>query len=345
MGVPRPVDNPPNPWLSQEVAYLEGMEPPAEQSVFEDSTRNVLSKNDSPDIPFTWSVNPYRGCYHGCTYCYARPTHEYLGFGAGTDFERKLTVKPKAAELLKKVFDSKKWRGEAIAFSGVTDCYQPLEASYQLTRACLKVCVQYKNPVSIITKSPLIARDLDVLVELHERTSLTVSISIPLWETKAAHAIEPFVASPKLRMKTINKLAKAGLDVGISVAPMIPGLSDRDLPTLLRKARDAGAIRATTTFLRLPGTVQDVFTSRLRERLPLLAEGVINKVREGRNGKLNRSEFKKRMRGQGAYAEAAHSLFQQECARLGFNEERRAKALEPSTFERPPQAGDQLRLL
>ncbi len=343
--MPRPVDNPPNPWLSQEVAYLEGMEPVADLSIYEDKTRSVLSKNDSPDIPFTWSVNPYRGCYHGCTYCYARPTHEYLGFGSGTDFERKLTVKPEAPRLLQKVFEQKKWKGDVVAFSGVTDCYQPLEASYQLTRQCLELCAEYKNPVSLITKAPLIVRDLDVLVRLHEQTSLTVTLSIPLWNPEAAHAIEPFVAPPKLRMKTIKKLADAGLDVGINVAPMIPGLSDRDIPTLLRQAREAGAVRAGTTFLRLPGNVQDVFTSRLRSKLPLLAEGVISKVRAGKNGKLNRSEFGTRMRGEGPYAEAAKLLFDQECDRLGFNQGRIAKPLEPRTFERPPRAGDQLRLL
>src|SRR5215467_7107696 len=165
--------------------------------VFVDGTRQILSKNDSPDVGFTWSVNPYRGCFHGCAYCYARPSHEYLSFGAGTDFERRLVVKPEAPQLLREAFEKKSWKGELVMFSGVTDCYQPLEASYRLTRGCLEVCAEYRNPVGIITKAPLVERDLDVLVELARVTQVSVTVSVPLWSADKARAIEPYVASPK----------------------------------------------------------------------------------------------------------------------------------------------------
>ena len=186
----KPVSNPPNPWQSTEVSYLEEV-PLARLEVFEDHSRQILSHNDSPDIGFSHSVNPYRGCIHGCAYCYARPTHEYLSFGAGTDFERKIVVKPDAPALLRQAFERPSWRGELLMFSGVTDCYQPLEASYRLTRACLAVCAEYRNPVAIITKAPLIERDLDVLLELQRVAQLTVTVSVPIWDTERARAIEP----------------------------------------------------------------------------------------------------------------------------------------------------------
>src|SRR6195256_1269076 len=179
--VPRPLSNPPNPWLSTQVESLDEI-PPAELEVYEDHTREILATNDSPDVGFSWSVNPYRGCLHACAYCFARPTHEYLGFGAGTDFERKITVKPEAPRLLREAFERRSWKGELIAFSGVTDCYQPLEASYQLTRGCLEVCRDYRNPIAIITKAPLIERDIELLGELSKVARVSVSVSIPLWD-------------------------------------------------------------------------------------------------------------------------------------------------------------------
>src|SRR5437764_9153153 len=233
--VPRAMSNPPNPWLSTEVEYLEEI-PRAELEVYEDHTREILAHNDSPDVGFSWSVNPYRGCLHAWAYCYARPTHEYLGLGAGTDFERKITVKPDAPRLLREAFDRRSWQGELVVFSGVTDCYQPLEASYRLTRGCLEVCAEYRNPVGIITKSPLIERDLDVLQELHRNGRVSVSVSVPIWDREHAHAIEPYVATPRRRMKTLERLASAGLKVGVNVAPVIPGLSDADIPRILEAA-------------------------------------------------------------------------------------------------------------
>lgn len=339
----RPISNPPNPWLSSGIEYLEDEPPPdARLEVYEDHTREILAANDSPDVGFSWSVNPYRGCFHSCAYCFARPTHEYLGLGAGTDFDRKITVKPDAPRLLREAFERKSWKGELIVFSGVTDCYQPLEASYRLTRACLEVCAEYKNPVGIITKSPLIERDLDVLTELHRAASVGVSVSIPIWDRENAHAVEPYVATPERRMKTIERLAAAGLDVGVNIAPVIPGLSDSDIPRILEAAHKAGARRAGFVFLRLPGSVAQVFEERIRASLPLRADRILSRVREARGGKLYDSRFGIRGRGTGNYADAARALFDSTARRLGMNQD--CHGGRSDSFQRPGR-GKQLPLL
>jgi DNA repair photolyase len=338
----RPVSNPPNPWLSTEVEYLDEI-PDAKLEVYEDHTREILASNDSPDVGFSWSVNPYRGCFHSCAYCYARPTHEYLGLGAGTDFDRKITVKPEAPRLLKEAFERPSWKGELIVFSGVTDCYQPLEASYRLTRGCLEVCAEYRNPVGIITKAALIERDLDVLQRLQREARVGVTVSIPIWDPEHARALEPFVATPGRRMKTIERLAAAGIDVGVNIAPVIPGLSDADIPEILERAHAAGARRAGFVFLRLPGSVAKVFEERLRRDLPLRAERVLNRVREARGGKLYDSRWGVRGRGQGTYAEAARALFESTARRLGMNEDFHGSPGD-DTFRRPGR-GRQLPLL
>ncbi|HXU72159.1 MAG TPA: PA0069 family radical SAM protein [Polyangia bacterium] len=340
----RPVSNPPNPWMSSEVEYLPGEVPEAALEIYEDHSRSILATNDSPDLGFDYSINPYRGCQHACAYCYARPGHEYLSMGAGTDFDRKIVVKPRAPELLREAFDKKSWKGELIVFSGVTDCFQPLEASYRLTRGCLEVCADYRNPVGIITKAPLIERDIDVLVRLSSVARLGVTISIPLWDPDKARAVEPFVATPQRRMKTIERLAAAGLDVGVNVAPVIPGLGDEDIAEVLTAAAASGARRAGFTFLRLPGPVKEVFQERIHARLPLRAERILARVREARGGKLNDSRFGKRMEGEGAYADAAYALFAQTCKKLGLNEHRGPQPVEHTTFLRPPRAGDQMKL-
>ncbi|HZS36986.1 MAG TPA: PA0069 family radical SAM protein [Polyangia bacterium] len=339
----RPVSNPPNPWATSEVEYFDEI-PAAKLEVYEDHTRNILATNDSPDLGFRWSINPYRGCYHACAYCYARPTHEYLSFGAGTDFDRKITVKPRAPELLREAFEKRSWKGEVIVFSGVTDCYQPLEASYRLTRGCLEVCAEYGNPAGIITKAPLIERDLDVLVALRERARVSVTISIPFFDEEKARAIEPFVATPHRRLRTIEKLARAGIDVGVNIAPMIPGLGDEDLPKTLEAAARAGATHAGFVFLRLPGSVKAVFEERIRAALPLRAAKILSKIRDARGGKLYDSRWGKRQEGEGVYAEQARALFDTTCRRLGLN----AREIEPPsepTFARPPKPGHQLKLL
>jgi DNA repair photolyase len=338
----RPVSNPPNPWHSTDVEYLEEI-PEARFVVFEDHTREILSTNDSPDIHFSYSVNPYRGCQHACAYCYARPTHEYLGFGAGTDFDRKITIKPRAAELLRVAFDRPKWQGELVVFSGVTDCYQPLEASYHLTRGCLEVCLEYKNPVGIITKGPLVERDAELLAALHREAGAHVTVSIPIWDPATARAIEPVVTTPQRRIRIIERLAKAGVPVGVNVAPIIPGVGEAGMVKILEAAAAAGATWAGMVYLRLPGSVKQVFEERITEALPLRAEAILKKVRRARGGALYDSRFGDRMRGHGEEAGTAQALFSATVRRLGLD---RGEGPErPSSFRRPPRAGDQLRLI
>ena len=331
---PLPVENPPNPWASSAVEYLEAV-PQAKLEVYSDASRAIIAKNDSPDVGFAFSVNPYRGCNHGCAYCFARPTHEYLSFGAGTDFDTKIVVKREAPRLLAEAFDRPSWRGEVVMFSGVTDCFQPLEASLRLTRGCLEVCARYRNPVSIVTKAPLIERDLDVLRSLSQVASLHVTISIPIWDEGVARALEPGVATPRRRLATIAALARAGLSVGVLVGPFIPGLSEEGLGHILEGARDAGATTATYVLLRLPGPVKDVFEARLRATLPGRAEKILGRVRETRGGKLYDSRFVVRGRGEGPYAEAIGALFWTTAKRLGLKATLGPRA---DTFRRPSQS-------
>lgn len=337
----RPVKNPPNPWLSTEVEYLAELgEPPvARLEIIEDATKSILSENDSPDLGFRWSVNPYRGCWHGCNFCYARPRHELLSFGAGTDFERKLVVKPDAPALLREAFDKPSWKGELLMLSGDTDCYQPLEASYRLTRGLLEVCAEYKNPCAVISKAPLVERDIDLFVELTRVADFGITISIPLWNPEHSRAMEPFVATPQRRIKTIARLAAAGLRVSVNIAPMIPGLGDEDMPTILEAAHDAGATRAGFTFLRLPGPVAGIFADRIEQLIPLRADRVLNRVRAARGGKLYDPRFGARMRGQGPYAEAAAALFEATTKRLGFETSGGGpRAPKRDTFQRPDRS-------
>lgn len=322
--------------------YLDEI-PPSRLEVLEDHSREVLARNNSPDVCFTWSINPYRGCMHACAYCYARPTHEYLSLGAGTDFETRIVVKPHAPELLREAFERPKWQGEPIVFSGVTDCYQPLEASLRLTRRCLEVCAEYRNPVGIITKGVLIERDLDVLQTLARESQLWVSVSVPFHNPELARAMEPYVATPKRRMQTIEKLAAAGINVAVSVAPIIPGLNDEDIAKVLGAAREAGAQRAHYTLLRLPGPVKEVFEERLREKLPLRAERVLHRIRETRGGELSDARFKHRMRGEGLYAQTIERLFDMAARKVGMRMSMMTEAA-PSPFRRPTRPSAQLSL-
>jgi DNA repair photolyase len=339
----RPVANPPNPWATTDVAYLDGEAPDARLTIYEDHTRSILAKNDSPDVGFSYSANPYRGCFHACAYCYARPSHEYLSMGAGTDFDRKLIVKPDAPALLREAFDKPSWTGDLVMFSGITDCYQPLEASYRLTRGCLEVCAEYKNPCSVISKAPLVERDIDVFQELGKVARLTVTLSIPFWDESQARAIEPYVATPKRRMHAVEKLAKAGVRTGVMVAPIIPGLNDDQIGDILQAAKDAGASYAGRVLLRLPGAVKDVFQERLRAALPLRAERVVRRIKETRGGKLYDSRFGTRGTGEGVYADTIAALFDRTAERLGLHE-RECSDVAETTFERPAKRGDQLAL-
>ena len=338
MGRFLPVANPQNRFISTSVAYDDGEAPGAEYQVFEDQSRSILASNDSPDVGFRWSVNPYRGCFHHCAYCYARPSHEYLSFGAGTDFGRKIVMKPRAPELLREAFEKKSWQGELVVFSGITDCYQPLESKMRLTRGCLEVCAEYRNPVGIITKSPVIERDIDVLQELAKIASVRVSVSVPFWDRDVAKALEPMVTTPERRMKIVETLAKAGIPVGVSVSPIIPGLNDEHLGDVLERARDAGASHAFYVLLRLPGAVKEVFETALRANLPLRAEKVLRRLREAHGGKLYESAFGTRGRGSGVYAETVRALFERTAKRCGLVLDETDRYRTPSTFQRPARA-------
>lgn len=332
----RRVSNPPNPWQSHSHELL-GPPPTASLEVYEDDSRSILSRNDSPDLPFRWSINPYRGCFHACSYCFARPSHEYLGFGAGSDFDFKITIKPKAADLLRQSFEKSTWRGELVNFSGVTDCYQPLEAIYQLTRQCLEVCLEYRNPVSIITKGALIERDIDLLVELKNQAAVDILISLAFDDADTARLLEPATPSPKRRLQSLKKLADAGLDVGIMLAPVILGLNDHDVPSLLRKAREAGAKFASYSPLRLPGSTAAVFEARLREQLPNKADKVLGRLTEARKGRVTTMKTE-----QSKLWQAAKQLFE-----LGLRKHKFETPPEPpktSPFRRPGQQPPQEQL-
>ena len=315
--------------------------PSARLEVFEDHSQTILSKNDSPDVPFTWSVNPYRGCFHACAYCYARPTHEYLGFGAGTDFERKIVVKRNAAQLLERAFRRPSWSGSRVCFSGNTDCYQPLEKSLEITRSCLEVCLRFRNPVGIITKSTIVRRDLSLLSELHRRAGVAVVLSIPFLDPEMSLAIEPNAPPPAARLATLRALSEAGVPVGVSLGPVIPGLNDAQIPGILEACRVAGATWCGMIPVRLPGAAEDVFVSRLRETLPEHADRVLNRVRRMRGGALNSSRFGDRMRGQGPEWAATVRMYKLSAKRLGFTAP--PPAPQPSPF-RVPGRGAQVGL-
>ena len=242
---------------------------------------------------------------------------------------------PEAPELLREAFDQPKWKGERVVFSGVTDCYQPLEASYRITRGCLEVCAEYRNPAGIISKSPLVERDIDVMQELTRVAGFSVMVSVPFWDEAKARAIEPFVTTPARRVRAIERLAKAGIPVGVMVAPIIPGLNDEDMGEVLRAAQAAGATRAGMVLLRLPGPVKDVFEERLRAALPLRADKVVRRIKETRGGKMYDARFSVRGTGEGPYAEAIAALFEQTCAKLGLSSGSRHDEPEGSTFRRP----------
>jgi DNA repair photolyase len=337
--MPRPINNPPSPWSSSHVEWLEEP-PPATLSIFEEDARSILTKNDSPDIPFRYSLNPYRGCLHACAYCYARPSHQYLGWGAGTDFDRKIVVKKNADDVLRRELMRPAWEGEVIVFSGNTDCYQPVEASYGLTRRCLEVCLDFQNPVSIITKSALIRRDVALLAALAKRARATVNLSVAFTSDEMARKMEPYASRPSHRFEVMRQLADAGVPTGIIVAPVIPGLNDTDIPALLERAREAGARRASMVLLRLPAEVLPVFDERLAEAFPERAQKVRNAVLEIRGGKMNESAFGARFAGQGPRWKAIEALFDLHCRKLGLDaEDLLPAAPTETTFRRPSRQG------
>lgn len=309
--------NPPNPF--HDVTY-EREEPPfpARLEVREDQSRSAIREIDSPDIGFKWSLNPYRGCTHACAYCYARRTHEYLDLGAGSDFERVLMVKRDLAAVLDQELRRRSWKGEPIHMAGVTDLYQPIERRLKVTRSCLEVLARFRNPVQIITRSPLVERDLDLLRELAAHDAVRVTFSIPILDPDVCRALEPGTMPPATRLRAMSALSAAGIPVGVSLAPVIPGLTDHLIPRTLEAAREAGAGWAFMSALRLPGNVETVFVERLREALPLRAEAVFDRIRRAHHGEMKSSAFGDRMRGHDEVWALAEQVFATTCRRLGY---------------------------
>lgn len=307
--------------------------------VFLDHSKTILATNDSPDVPFDFSINPYRGCEHGCIYCYARPTHEYLGFSAGLDFETKIMVKLNAAELLREKLMSLQWVPACISLSGVTDCYQPIERQFKLTRQCLEILAEFRNPFTVITKNHLVTRDLDIFKQMAEITATAVFITITTLDHDLCARLEPRTSRPSLRLQAIETIAKAGIPVGVMVSPVIPALTDHEIPNILAEARKAGATYSGIVTLRLPFAVAPLFERWLEAHYPNRKNKVLNRIRDLRGGKLNDANFNSRMHGEGEFATQIRSLFQLYSRKLGFNQ--RPLNLATHHFRRP---GDQLSL-
>jgi len=287
-----------------------------------DSSKSIIAHNDSPDVGFEASINPYRGCEHGCIYCYARPTHEYLGFSAGLDFETKIMVKADAAKLLRRELSNPKWEPKVLASSGVTDCYQPVEKRLELTRQCLEVLLEFRNPVVVVTKNYLVTRDIDILSELARYQCAAVCISLTTLDERLSGVMEPRASRPTRRLAAISALAQAGIPVGYLQAPMIPGLTDAEAPAIADAAAKAGACFAGYVALRLPFAVKELFENWLERHYPEKKMKVLNRIRAIRIGKLNDPNFGSRMKGEGVYAEQMAELFRLACKKAGIEEQR-----------------------
>ncbi len=318
--------------LDIEAPYEENA-PQLRTSFYLDSSRSILARNNSPDLPFSYSINPYRGCEHGCIYCYARPSHEYLGFSAGLDFESKIMVKMDAPRLLRETLRKESWEPQMVAFSGNTDCYQPIERKLRLTRQCLEVFLEYGNPVGIITKNAMIERDIDVLQQMSEMNIAAILMSITTLNRDLAGRMEPRTSSPAARLRVIEQLAKAGIVVGVNVAPVIPGLTDEEIPSILKAASEAGATRAGYILVRLPGPVEPLFLDWLKREVPDRAGRILNRITETRQGGLSDSRFGSRMTGQGEIAAAIHQLFDLNIKKYGYK--KRWEGLTTVHFTRP----------
>ena len=298
-----------------------GERPRRATQYFRDGSKTIISRNNSPDVGFETSVNPYRGCEHGCIYCYARPTHEYLGFSAGLDFESKIMVKMDAPELLKVELESPRWKPQVLVMSGVTDPYQPIERKLRITRGCLDVLARFRNPVAIITKNRLVSRDIDFLRELATYNAAAVNISVTSLDAKLQRVLEPRTSPPSARIETIQQLRSAGIPTGVMVAPIIPGLTDHEVPKILKACAKAGAQFAGYTIIRLPWAVAPLFEHWLEEQFPDRKEKILGRIRDlRRNGRLNNSQWRTRMTGEGIFAEQIASLFKIGCRRAGIGE-------------------------
>ncbi|MBA3883776.1 MAG: PA0069 family radical SAM protein, partial [Chthoniobacterales bacterium] len=296
-------------------------------------TKTIIARNNSPDVGFETSINPYRGCEHGCAYCFARPTHEYLGFSAGLDFESKIMVKQEAPELLEAELSSPKWKAQVVAMSGVTDPYQPIERRLKITRRCLAVLAKFRNPVAIITKNRLVARDIDLLRELAAYQAVGVNISVTSLDPKLQRILEPRTSPPQARLDAIAQLHAAGIPVGVMVAPIIPGITDHEVPAILQACGKAGAQFAGSVVLRLPWAVAPLFERWLHEHFPDRKEKVLGRIRSMRGGeKLYDSRWSKRQEGEGIFAEQIASMFEIGCRRAGIGGR---PTLSTAAFRRP----------
>jgi DNA repair photolyase len=313
--------------------------PSLKTELFRDTTKSILAFNDSPDVPMDASINPYRGCEHGCIYCYARPYHEYLGLSAGEDFESRIFVKEDAAALLRSALSAKSWKPQVIGISGVTDPYQPIERRLRITRACIEVLAEFRNPLAVITKNHLVTRDIDLLAPMAADRAAQVFLSITTLDDKLARVMEPRASRPGLRLEALRKLRAAGIPAGVMVAPIIPALTDHEVPAILEAAAEAGAMSAGCTVVRLPHGLKDLFSNWLTEHFPDRKEKVLNRLRSIRHGKLNDPEFGSRMVGEGPFAESIHQMFELHRRRLGLTERMR---LSTEAFRAP--GGNQLDL-
>jgi DNA repair photolyase len=298
-----------------------------------DPSRRVVAFNASPDVGFDASLNPYRGCEHGCIYCYARPTHEYLGFSAGLDFETRILVKPEAPNLLRKTLADDAWKPQVLALSGVTDPFQPIERRLRITRRCLAVLAELRHPVLVVTKSRLVTRDLDLLQELARFEACAVCISVTTLDPHLQRSLEPRAPRPELRLEAIAALASAGIPTGVMIAPVIPGLTDHEIAAIAREAARAGASFAGRVMLRLPHAVAPLFADWLERNFPDRKQKVLNRVRAVREGRLNDPRFGSRLRGSGLFAEQLHALFELACRREGLAPS--APPLSVAAFRRP----------
>ena len=337
--------NPPNRFekitFERDADWDPELDPLPRTQFLKDQSQTIIAYNESPDVGFEASINPYRGCEHGCIYCYARPFHEYLGFSSGLDFETKIMVKENAASLLRRELSSAKWRPQVLGISGVTDCYQPIERRLKLTRACLEVLAEFRNPAVIITKNHLVTRDIDILGELARYQAVAVFISLTTLDQQLRKVMEPRTSPPAARLAAVRELSQAGIPVGVLLAPMIPGLTDHEIPALLEAAAAAGARSAGYVMLRLPYAVAPLFEQWLATHFPERKDKVLNRIRSLRDGKLYQSAFGRRMRGEGVFADQVESLFDIACRKYGLGEQ--VSELSAASFRRPGQ--EQLSLL
>jgi DNA repair photolyase len=333
-------ENPPNRF--EKLVYLrdpefDDAEQPSPSTQFlRDVSKSLITYNDSADVGFEASINPYRGCEHGCIYCYARPYHEYLGFSSGLDFETRILVKEDAPELLRRELASRRWKPKALAISGVTDPYQPIERKLQLTRRCLEVLAEFRNPTIIITKNRLVTRDIDHLRELAPFDAAAVCVSVTTLDAELARVMEPRTSTPANRLDAIRTLSEAGVPVRVLVAPVIPGLTDHEITSIIISAADAGARYAGYVVVRLPYAVKELFERWLEEHFPDRKKKVLNRIREMRGGKLNDPNFGTRMKGEGVFAEQIRSMFKLACRKAGIEES--GPELSTAAFRRPDGA-------